>query len=69
VLLQGKRGALLRGTLLGGAWNIVTCYRGVGEHCFIQECCCEQSEVVRKTTLQEEQKKTSPRTMLQKERC
>jgi hypothetical protein len=62
---QGKQGALLR-----GAWSITTYYcGGVGEHCYIQECCCEQSEIVWGTTLQEEQNEVVAKAMLWKERC
>jgi hypothetical protein len=69
LLLQGKHVTLLRGTLLGGAWNIFVCCRGMGEHCFVQDYCCEQSEAMRGTTLQEDHNKTITKVLLRKERC
>jgi len=47
LLLQGKQGTLLRGALLGGVWNNITChYGGMGEHCCIQERCYGQNKAM-----------------------
>jgi hypothetical protein len=65
LLLQGKWGALLRGALLGGAWNITTsCCGGMGKHCCIQECYYEQSKSMQGTTLVRGAKWSCRRTVL-----
>ncbi len=70
---RGSGGNIAKGSIVGGSLEhcykgarsiVAYCCRGMGEHCYIQEHCCEQSEVVRRTTLQEEQIEVATRVTL-----
>jgi hypothetical protein len=42
---------------------------GIGEHYYVRECCCEQSEAMGGVGLREEQSKATKRMALQEKHC